>query len=168
MFYLIVLVTRGFQENSDKIQIHTDCRTHKVLPLHIFFKIFWLRFINLIISCMWNTNGVNLFVKIMQIEDLKNCTFAEVNSHKLCIFHALCYIPEFFYFAWLLFFFFNSPLKCSLKLVYDDLDMLVPHRLLGAIPNKWTSGCHWWIKSWPLKTSGMKIFFSLISLISIV
>ncbi len=53
------------------------------------------------------------------------------------------------------------------KLEIWFLDMLVFHRLLGAIPDQWKNWYHWCIKSWSQEDSGKTWSFCDIKLIVI-
>jgi len=132
---------RGFEENSDRIQINTDFRTRKVCLFLRFFFFFLNLDKNDPLFHLWLFFFINKNLN-MQIEELKHCPFAEVmiNLQLFCISELVVH-------------FFDR------KVFYFDLtqlvvDMLVFFWLLGAIPDQWKSWCYRWVQSWSGKASG--------------
>lgn len=73
---VICWVFRGFQDNTDKIQINSDTRSRKVLYFSksILFSLY---------SCLIHTHTCKSLIYLnkinnMQIEELKSCPFSEV------------------------------------------------------------------------------------------
>lgn len=77
---VICWVFRGFQDNTDKIQINSDTRSRKVL---YFSKSIFLSFLFSLYSCLIHTHTCKSLIYLnkinnMQIEELKSCPFSEV------------------------------------------------------------------------------------------
>lgn len=68
---------RGFEENSDRIQINTDLRSRKVLEIFQIMLDMFRRSCIRILALF----DIEFFCNLLQIEELKHCPFSEVSNY---------------------------------------------------------------------------------------